>query len=624
MATFDTPAHEFLEALFAEKATFLERDPFASIGEAASFFTKVVGVSFEGRQARLGTLRSGDVVELVRQPENPADSQAIAVFFGVLQLGFLRRQIAARLAPKIDAGEGYRATIRDLTGGSAGKHFGINVFVERLSAKTERGSITPVASADFQEIRRALIGDRSLREAQTAVIERVRGGRRTLAILGTGRGKSLCFQLPAAEMAMAQGKKTLVFYPLRALGNDQHEAMVRRLGPLGLRIMRANGSLESEERRRLENALEEGAWDIALATPEFAQHHAAAFGAKHNRPDLVVIDEAHHLHESRHRAAYRALPEFVRSLEAPSLLALTATANAAAFGAIRDALGIDAWVIDPTIRSNLQVVDARNINVREKASYIERAIAADGKAIVYCNSRKDATTIAERLRSGLGNRVAFYHAGVPSAQRALIEEYFRSGEIEIVVATSAFGEGIDLPDVRDVFLYHLNFDFTQFNQQAGRAGRDGVNARIHLLYSEQDRRLNEYLIAKSAPTIETLRTLYRGLRGLTSASMIRTTFEDIARTLELDNVDGSTVGTAVHIFEEAGLVEMGIDDDGRFIRLLPAATRVDLTETARYAEGLAEREGFERFCELALKADAATLEQIVNRPIFPNGIPLIK
>jgi single-stranded-DNA-specific exonuclease len=162
---------------------------------------------------------------------------------------------------------------------------------------------------------------------------------------------------------------------------------------------------------------------------------------------------------------------------------------------------------------------------------------------------------------------------------------------------------------------------------AGRAGRDGEPARIHLLYGENDRRINDYIIAKSAPTIEVLRTLYRGLRSLGrsdesgDAPILRMTYEDVARTLEFERVDASTVGAAVRIFEEAGLVETGRDDDGRFVRFL-ASAKVDLTKTARYAESVAEREAFERFCGLALGADAKTLEQIINRPIYPDRVAL--
>jgi single-stranded-DNA-specific exonuclease len=406
---------------------------------------------------------------------------------------------------------------------------------------------------------------------------------------------------------------------LRALANDQFEALKRRLGGFGLRILRANGSIDGDERAALETALETGEWDLILATPEFATFHRSAFLRTANRPHFIVVDEAHHIFESRHRPAYGELGKLVRDLGAPLVLALTATANEEAFRAIRRELAIDAWVIDPTVRENLHVVDARN--TADKQAYLARELGDERKAIVYCNSRAEVAKIAERLRARFGGCVAFYHAGVPTAERGRIEELFRADVVRLVVATSAFGEGIDLPDVRDVVLYHLNFDFTEFNQMAGRAGRDGANARIHLLYGEHDRRINDYIIARSAPSLEVLRELYRGMRGLTQRDELRMSYEDIARTLDLDMADGSTVSAAVRIFEEAELVQSGTDDDGRFIRFLAARTKVDLSTTARFAEGQAERENFERFCGLALTADAPTLEQIVNRPIYPDRVP---
>jgi single-stranded-DNA-specific exonuclease len=428
--------------------------------------------------------------------------------------------------------------------------------------------------------------------------------------------------LPAAERALERGEKTLVFYPLRALANDQYDALVKRLSRFGLRIFRANGAIDGRERAALEAALEDGSWDIILSTPEFATYHRRAFGCAWNQPQLVVVDEAHHIFESRHRAAYGTLGELVRELGTPQILALTATANEDAFREIRAALDIEAWVIDPTVRENLQVIDARNTG--DKNAYLTRELEGDGKAIVYTNSRAEATKLAERLRARVDASVAFYHAGVPTAERARVEDLFREGEIRIVVATSAFGEGIDLPDVRDVVLYHLNFNFTEFNQMAGRAGRDGDPARIHLLYGESDRKINDFIIAQSAPSISVLRELYRGMRGLASDGVLRISLEEIARTLEIDMAQGSTVGAAIRIFEEAALVSTGSDDDGKFVRFLEVPGKVDLTATSRYAEGIAEREAFERFCDLALTADAPTLEQIINRPIYPDRVALVR
>ena len=141
----------------------------------------------------------------------------------------------------------YDASVGSVTGGGE-RNVGVNICTFAVTARRlGRGARSSrISRRRNDDVRIALIGERPLRDAQRAVLERIEAGRNTLAVLGTGRGKSLCFQLPAAQRALASGAKTLVFYPLRALTNDQHEALVRRLARFGLRILRANGS----DRRR--------------------------------------------------------------------------------------------------------------------------------------------------------------------------------------------------------------------------------------------------------------------------------------------------------------------------------------------------------------------------------------
>ena len=615
-----TPASAFLDDLYARREEFLDRDSYASIGDSFGFNTKIVGVTFEGRQDVIAGLQPGAELELVRQPENAFDANAVAVHFGRLQLGFVKKAIAARIAPNMDAGERYRAEIKHITGGGT-RSAGVNIWVtrERPESETARSG----ERAQSGDVQRALLGDRPLRDAQREVLERVASGRNTLAVLGTGRGKSLCFQLPAAIGALERGAKTVVLYPLRALANDQYEALVRRLGPLGLRILRANGAIDAAERAVLMDALENGTWDIICATPEFVHFHVDRFAHGLSRPGLLVVDEAHHLVASTHRPAYGRIGDVVRKLGSPQVLALTATAGDEVFAGIRRELAIDAWVIDPTIRENLVVVEARGAT--NKLAYIQRNIDAEGKAIVYTNSRPEATKIAEKLRTQFGDTVAFYHAGVGSAERLQVERYFREGVIRVIVATSAFGEGIDLPDVRDVFLYHLNFNLTEFNQQSGRAGRDGEAARIHLLFGERDRSINEFIIERDAPTLHTLRNVYRELKRIANDGVIRMTYADIASAIDLgDKVADKTIGAAVRIFNDAGLVELGEDDEGRFVRFREVTGKVDLTQNERFAEGEAERESFKEFCELVLKAQPEVLQTIINRPIYPSNVPHLR
>jgi len=611
---------DFVDQLFARKNEFLQDDRFRTIGEAASFYTKIVGVSFEGRQDVVAGLNEGLALRFERQPGNEFDSNAIAVHFGALQLGFLKKDIAKHLAPKIDEGVAYQVEVGSLTGGGK-KHFGVNIFVRRTGTARQSAHVAERGTADEDAIRKALIGEQPLREAQREVLARLESQKNTLAVLGTGRGKSFCFQYPAALRALEGQQKTLVIYPLRALANDQFEALVRRFDGFGLRIFRANGSISPDERGDLMSALEAGTWDIILATPEFLQFHREAFTAK-SKPDFVVVDEAHHLYDSQHRAAYGKLGSLIASLGRVQVLALTATAGDEAFAHIVKELRVDAWVIDPTVRENLHLTDARG--TKDKEGYMRELFSDSGKGIVYCNSRTGAVKVAESLRAAFGNQVAFYHAGVTTPERLMVEKMFREGGLRIVVATSAFGEGIDLPDVRDVVLYHLNFNFTEFNQQAGRAGRDGELARIHLLFGQPDRRINDFIIDREAPTLPLLREIYKGMRGLSLHGYLRSPFVDIARTLELDKANERTISVASRIFEDAGLLESGLDDDGRFLRFLPATQKIDMTKNERFAEGEAEREDFSKFCDLILSANVNALQSIINRPIYPQAVALLK
>ena len=635
----------FVERVFA-KANEYAKDRYATIGGASQFHTKLVGVSFEGRQDTIAGLRVETELTLVRQPDNSYDANAIAVHYGALQLGFVRKEIAKHLAPLIDSGARYRVRVESLTGPSTSsgqaqdqKYRGVNIYMWcDADASLRRASFeAPLRGAPQDDgvrdnaedtVRRALIGEAPLHLAQQQALERIEAGRNTLVVLGTGRGKSFCFQYPAALRALGGGGKTLVIYPLRALANDQYEALIRKLDPFGLRIYRANGSISHDQREELFAALREGAWDIVLATPEFLEYHREEFTGA-SVPSFVVVDEAHHVYESRHRAAYGRLGATIAALGSPQILALTATANDEAFAQIVRELRIEAWIIDPTVRENLQVIDARE--TKDKQGYLLDLLSDPStgsgqapKGIVYCNSRKEATKLAQSLRKKLGDEVMFYHAGMPSPERHEVERFFREGGLRVIVATSAFGEGIDLPDVRHVVLYHLNFDFTEFNQQAGRAGRDGALAEIHLLFGQSDRAINEFIIDREAPTLGVLRALYRGIRGLAHGDDVRMTFVDIARTLELEKVSERTVSSALHIFEDEGLVELGEDDDGRYIRFMRVDGKVDLERNERFAEGEAERESFKRFCELVLSARADDLERIINRPIYPQRIELVR
>ena len=473
-------------------------------------------------------------------------------------------------------------------------------------------------------VREALLGGRGLRPLQETVIEHIREGRNVLAVFGTGQGKSVCFQIPAIEAVIQRGAKTIICYPLRSLANDQYEALSRGLEGLPVRLYRANGSITAKERAALDAALEDGSWDILIATPEFVAYHLERLTQEHNKTDLLVMDEAHHLLESRHRSAYRKFRQTVTALAPRQTAAFTATARKDTFEHIMKTLDTQAWVINPAIRENLRIVDARNESAKD--AYILRvARAAAGKMIIYCNSRKVTTALAEDLEAkGVVGGVACYNAEMGTKKRREVEDDFRAGRIRVVVATSAFGEGIDLPDVRDVVLYHLNFDMVSFNQMAGRAGRDGAEACVHLVYGEEDRKLNDFIMQKGSPSVPLLRKIYADLRRRANGEELRGTYADFDRMLRSREYDAATISTALKIFVEVGLatVENDTESRGKVVNLLTPPENLDITASERYEEGQATIEAFNAFCQLAMKESAGELQARISKPIYPNDIEL--
>ena len=230
---------------------------------------------------------------------------------------------------------------------------------------------------------------------------------------------------------------------------------------------------------------------------------------------FVVVDEAHHVGLTRagHRPAYSRLGRALELLDNPVVLAATATCDTATAEAITSVLGTDAMVLDPTVRENLMLEDRRSC--ADKAAAVASLAASGDKVVVYVNSREKTVQLARQLRSrvpDLLHSVAFYNGGMTRESRHAVEHAFRNGSVRVVVSTSAFGEGVNIPDIRHVVLYHLPFNAVEFNQMCGRAGRDGTLARIHLLFGEKDAKINQMILGSLAPARDDLAALYLVLK----------------------------------------------------------------------------------------------------------------
>lgn len=634
------------DELFSRASQILSRDEYSGIVEASSFVTKVVGVSFGGRQDCARTLQAGQALLVVRQPDNPEDPNAIAVETTEgASLGFLRRQIAAALAPAMDAGAAYSAEVLGVSGGTAEKPtLGVSIQVVRHDVQTSRGSDPTAPAGERQrlaslgydeltdKLRRRMIGGHELLPAQAAALDRLARGRSTLCVMATGRGKSLIFHIHAAREAIARGRASVFVYPLRALVSDQAFHLESALAPLGLRVRVLTGETGMGERDDAFAALAEGKADVVLTTPEFLAIHAARF-ASSGRIGFVVVDEAHHAGTSRggNRGAYSSLPQVLGQLGDPTALAVTATAQDEVAREICRLLSIDEAdvVVDPSVRENLHLVDSRELRDREAA--LVSVVATGEKTVVYVNSREQSVALARMLRKcipDLGQRIAFYNAGLTRSDRTRVEDAFRRGTLCCIVSTSAFGEGVNLPDIRNVMLYHMPFGAIEFNQMSGRAGRDGADARVHLMFGARDARINERILASAAPERGDLVTLYRVLRGLSRGDgsagpePIRMTNADIAQAAVESNpatrLDERSVSCGIGIFRELGFLETSGYGSGRSIAMSESPERVELDRSIRYLEGLRSRDAFLSFRDWVLSSSPDELLARINSPITPG------
>lgn len=620
-----------VDRLFFYKEEYLENDPYRGIEEQEQFFTKIVGVTFENRQEILAALQIGQQVDLVHEKDNPHDENAIAVYANGEQIGYLKRNIARHLAKNFDNGITYQAVIVQVTG-SIEQNLGANIFIRKIQYENQelleekefvRAQLEQLDENSLKEqIRQAILGKYEYRSKQKEALDALYQHQNVMAILGTGRGKSAIFQAYSAYLALWHHKTTIIVYPLRALVNDQYQSLEKKLKPLGLQVCLATGALEGEERAAFFQRVAEGKVDLILTTPEFLLYNQSRFLELGSRLGLVVIDEAHHL--ASRRQGYRQLPACLKAIRPEQILAVTATASDDVANCIMKSLELETTVIDPYVRENLQLVDQRS-NYK-KADYLIELAASGEKVVVYLNSRYKVVQLAELLRekvpASMQDKICYYHGGLPASDRFAIENAFRDGALKVIVTTSAFGEGIDIPDIRHVVLYHLSFSSEEYNQLAGRAGRDGAPAKVHLLYNQRDEILNRNVLSSSCPTREVLGKFYKLLQLLIQGKpAIELTNQELCELVKRERFAEPTescISSWLGIFEELGFLEREREGAKRRIIMTPSPTKMDLFSSLRYQECMAELEDFQRYLEIAFDKSKDTLLKAINQPIYPK------
>jgi len=416
---------------------------------------------------------------------------------------------------------------------------------------------------DLHVALRQHFGYQSFRTGQEAIVRSVLSGRPTIAILPTGGGKSLCYQLPAL---LLEGT-TVVVSPLVALMKDQVDALRAR----GIAATFVNSSLSDADRQERQTALRRGEYRLVYVAPERFKSPSFLSAMAGLTVPLLAVDEAHCISQWGHdfRPSYQQIAQACSALQAERVLALTATATPEVRRDIAEAL----LLRDPKVfvagfdRPNLFIEVLRVSGDKEKLGRLLALARGGGPGIIYAATRKNVEKIVAGLR-GAGVDALGYHAGMEDADRTSVQDRFLRGEAKVIVATNAFGMGVDKADIRFVAHFDAPRSLEAYYQEIGRAGRDGLESYALLLFNFADVMMQRRMIDAGRPSRDLVESAWEAARRLRQGSL-----DELARVC---GVSASELSGAVRLLESAGHLDRGRGRDSQFAVVTGSVAAKDL------------------------------------------------
>lgn len=426
----------------------------------------------------------------------------------------------------------------------------------------------------MRRIAREAFGYESLRPGQEEAIKSILAGKDTLAVMPTGAGKSAIYQIAGLQIP----GPTIVVSPMIALQRDQVTALQEQGVAEAAHV---NSTMSANERQEVFQTLKEGDLEYLLLAPEQFNNTEALEQLRNSKPSLFVVDEAHCISDWGHdfRPDYMKLGGVIEALGHPTVVALTATASPPVRQEIIERLGMrdPKVVVQGFDRPNIWLgVESYNEEQAKKRAILDRVVEWEKPGIVYTATRKRSEELAAALCER-GVQAVAYHAGMKAKDREQVQNAFMNAQAEVIVATTAFGMGIDKPNVRFVFHYDISDSVDAYYQEIGRAGRDGIEATAILFYRPEDLGIRRFFASGGQVDVDQVERV---------AQLVRihgepVNLEDLSKECGLSQ---TKLMTALNRLEEVGAVEVLPSGE-----IVANETELDLQEAIEEAARMQER-----------------------------------